>query len=151
MPDTPTPKLGLLRPPLGKKPWKEDWDFNFLKLDNIVGGLVDGTVQAGDTILIGGKTPAQLVQTVSGTLAGIDVLDNTVRQVEIDHSTDVVFDSPSAPRLVVPSGVRSVVVGDSESLSSTAYGGTFRISIENSSGATVSGVNITWRRSGYKG
>jgi hypothetical protein len=150
MPDTPTPKRGLLRPVLGKKPWKEDWDFNFLKLDGDVGGLIDGTIAAGNSSRFGSKLPAEYVQTVSGTLAGLVFLDNQIRVVEVDHSASVVFDIPGPAAFVLPtSGIRVVHHGEVASLSDADYGGTFYVGVENSTGSTISGQSITWRRTGF--
>jgi len=151
MPNTPTPKRGLLRPPLGKKPWKSDWDFNFLKLDNDVGGMIDGTIAVGNSTRFGNKLPADYIQSTTGDLSGIDFLDNQIRIVKVDHSASIVFDLPSEPIFVMPtSGIRAVMQGERDSSSDTNYGGTFYVGIENSTGSTISGVLITWKRKGFK-
>lgn len=151
MADTPTPKRGLLRPALGKKPWKEDWDYNFLKLDGDVGGLIDGTIAAGNSTRFANKLPAEFISTVSGTLDGLVFTDNQIRVIKVDHSATSVFDVPSAPVFVLPtSGIRVVHHCEADSLSDNDYGGTFYVGIENSTGMTISGNLITWRRKGFK-
>lgn len=150
MADTPTPKRGLLRPPLGKKPWKEDWDYNFLKLDNDVGGIVDGSIAIGNATRFANKLPSEYVGSITGTFTGVSFFDNQIRVVKVDHSGDVIFDVPSDPVFVVSSGIRVIPEGNRDGTTDIDYGGIFFVRVENSSGSTVDGSTIAWKRKGFK-
>lgn len=149
MPDTPTPKRGYLRPKLGKKPWKKEWDFNFGKLDSDVGGLIDGTVSAGNALSIQGAALAAFFQETTGTLSG-SFSDGTTTIVEIDHSATIIFDIPTEPVFTNISGVTFILVGNRATTGNSDYGGKFRVQVTNNSGSPLDGTTVTWRRKGLK-
>jgi hypothetical protein len=150
--DTFTTNLKLHLPQLGKKPWKSDWDFNFTKMDQIIGGLtIDGSVHAkiADTILGSAITP--FIQSVTGDLTGSSAIPaGETHEIRIDHSGDIVFDFPLEPIFTAPGDVNCVCIGDRNALNATEYGGVFVVRIENHSLATVNVGDVSWLRKGLK-
>lgn len=152
MADTFTTNLKLHLPQLGKKPWKTDWDFNFTKLDQIIGGLtVDGSVHAKVADSIPGTALAPFIQSATGDLSGIsDIGAGETHEIRIDHSTDIVFDFPLAPIFVAPTDVNCLAIYERTTLNATEYGGVFVVRIENHSALPVAGTDVTWLRKGLK-
>lgn len=150
MPDSPTPKRGLLRPRLGKKPWKTDWDFNFLKLDTDVGGLIDGTIPAGRALRVFGSAVSAFIYVATGDLGAASIPAGEVQEIFVDHTASVIFDLPAAPAFSPIADVHFVLLGELVSTNDTNYGGTFIVRVENYSASTVLGVSILWRRKGLK-
>lgn len=153
MPDTPTPKIGLVRTSLGSKPWKKGQDYNWALLDTLVGGLQDGSVPAGVANTVALSALTALVQSTSGDLTSIgNMADGVLTKVIVDHSADKLFDFPCEPIVACTvSGVDiSILANRAISLNSTEYGGKFCITINNQSGGTLAGSTITWVRKGLK-
>jgi len=150
MADTVTVNLKLKLPRLGKKPWKREWDFNFTLLDQKVGGILDGSIAAKRAETIDPTALVPYIQSVSGTLSGVIVPSEEVREVRMDHSSTMVFDLPLNPIFVVPINVNIVLLGDRASLSASEYGGIFIVRIENHSNSSVDGATINWTRKGIK-
>lgn len=152
MADTFTINLNLRLPQLGKKPWKADWDFNFTRIDQILGGLtIDGSVPAkvAETVLGGALTP--FIDSVSGTLSGAaSIPDGDTHEIRVDHSADLVFDLPIEPIVTAPGGVNCVLLAERNTLNATEAGGVFVLRVENHSGSTVAGADIAWLRKGLK-
>lgn len=154
MPDTITPKIGLVRVALGAKPWKKQEDFNWLLLDTLVGGLEDGSVPAGVANSVSLTALNGLVATFTGDLTSIgNISDGAIIEVLVDHSvSDGILDIPCAP--IANCSVSNVPIlylaNRASSLDNTEYGGKFRLRIENQSGSTVAGSTITWKRKGLK-
>jgi len=148
-----TVNLHLKLPPLGKKPWKSDWDTNFTILDQQVGGLtVDGSVPAkvAETILGSALTP--FVQSVSGDLATAAVIPaGESHEIRVDHTLDVVFDIPLSPIFTTPStDVNVVLLGDRYALNNDEYGGVFLVRVENHATTDLNGADVSWIRKGLK-
>lgn len=151
MADTPTPKRGYKRPVLGTKPWKAQVDFNWAKIDNDVGGLMDGTFAAARALAVPGAALVPYVEAITGTLSGILVGPGNTVRATVDHSVVMVFDVPAEPIVSPPAGVNCTPLLDrSSTLSNVEYGGKFALEIVNSTSGIVSGATINWRRKGWK-
>lgn len=152
MADTLTTNLKLRLPRLGKKPWKSDWDFNFTKVDQIVGGLtIDGSVCAVCAETIHGTALVPYIQMITGDLSGISpILPGETREFRVDHTTQMVFDLPSSPIFDPPADVNVIVLADRGVLTATEYGGVFYVRVENRSSSSVSGTALSWMRKGLK-
>jgi len=150
MPDTPTPKIGLLRPKLGKTPWKKEWDFNMGLLDTDVGGLLDGSVPAGKALTIDPTALIPIVVEISGNLGSTTFPDQTTTSIIIDHSSTVSYILPAEPIFTAPVNVTIQSVGNRNGLTPTDYGGRFQVNVTNTSGAPVTGTSIQWKRRGIK-
>jgi len=137
MPNTPTPRIGFLRPPLGKRPWKREWDFNWGLADSKIGALNDSVAT------LQGATP----DTITGDLTGFTI-PSGILDIEVDHSATRIFAEPLAPIFSVGTGVRVIMLGDRPDLTDTSYGGFFRIRVENSTSSDVDGATIGWARKG---
>src|SRR5437773_6476687 len=85
MPTTPANRLGLHRPPLGKRPWKKDWDQAMGILDAKIGTLIDqvATLQSG-----GAGDPTV---TITGDLTGVTIATGTSEDIEVNHSDTKIF------------------------------------------------------------
>lgn len=149
MPDTPTPKLGLLRPKLGKKPWKKEWDFNMGLLDNKVGGLIDGTVSAGNALSVQGAAIVSFLRETTGTVTGT-FNDGTTTDVTVDHSATIIFDLSTQPVFTTIAGVAFILLANRPSTANIDEGGKFTVRIVNTSGGPVLGSSMSWRRKGLK-
>lgn len=152
MADTFTALLKFRLPQLGKKPWKSDWDFNWTKIDQLLGGLtVDGSVCAKCAETIDGGALVPLIETITGDLTGIAAIpDGETHEIRIDHTSDMIFDFPMDPIFTVPTGCNLLLLAERNALSSTELGGIFVVRIENHSGSTVNGGDISWLRKGFK-
>jgi hypothetical protein len=152
MADTFTANYKLHLPQLGKKPWKSDWDFNFTKIDQLLGGLIiDGSVCAKCADAIDGGAISAFIETTDGSLAGAgDIPAGETHEIRIDHSGDKVFDFPLDPIFTVPGDVNCILIGDRNALDATEYGGVFVVRVENHSGDTVAVADIAWLRKGLK-
>ena len=152
MADTFTANLKLHLPQLGKKPWKSDWDFNFTKIDQLLGGLtIDGSVCAKCAETIDGTALVPFIESATGDLTGIAAIpDGETHEIRVDHSADVVFDFPLEPTFTVPGGCNLVLLYERNALDATEYGGVFVVRIENHSGGVVNGGDISWLRKGLK-
>jgi hypothetical protein len=152
MADTFTANLKLHLPQLGKKPWKSDWDFNFTKLDQIIGGLtIDGSVCAKCAETIHGDALVPFIQSATGDLSGASAIPaGETHEVRIDHSSDIVFDFPLEPIFTAPGNVNCVLLADRNALDATEYGGVFVIRVENHSDSTVNAGDVSWLRKGLK-
>lgn len=152
MADTTTINYKLKLPQLGKKPWKTDWDFNFTKVDQLLGGLIiDGSVHAKVADSIDGSSLEPFIQSTTGTLAGAsDIPAGETHEIRIDHSGDMVFDLPLTPIFTVPDDVNCLLIADRSALDANEYGGVFVVRVENHSGSTVAAGDIAWLRKGLK-
>lgn len=150
MPDTPTPKRGYLRPKLGKKPWKKEWDFNWGKADDDVGGLLDGTKPAGKALSIDPTALIAAIIEITGDLGASTFLDATSIDTEVDHTGTLTYALPAEPIFLAPGGVKIIPLSDRTALTTADYGGKFRVRVENNSGGAVNGTSITWKRRGIK-
>lgn len=152
MADTFTTNLKLRLPQLGKKPWKSDWDFNFTKLDQIIGGLtVDGSVCAKCAETIDGTAIIPFIQSVTGDLTGMTSIPaGETNEVRIDHTADIIFDFPLEAIFTAPGNVNCVLLADRNALDASEYGGVFSVRVENHSGSTVNGSDVSWLRKGLK-
>ena len=157
MADTFTTLLHLVLPRLGKKPWHNDWYFNFRTIDQILGGMWNGDLvnpcaKCADAVNGGAITP--FIQSVEGDLSGAaSIPAGETHEIRVDHSTGIdgkVFDVPLEPIISVPNqNVNAVLLADrAVGLDATEYGGVFVIRIENHSDSTVNGADITWKRKG---
>lgn len=149
MPDTPTPKLGLLRPRLGKKPWKKEWDFNMALLDTQLGGLLDGSVPAHTALGVDPTGITSNVVEIVGDCGIASVGDASSLDIDVDHSSTMIFSMPSDPIFTSIAGVEVFPLLGRAGLTGTDYGGKFRVRVENNSGGTITGSQLTWRRRGF--
>lgn len=149
---SPTPKRGYLRPRLGTRPWKNEWDYNFTKLDSDVGGLLDGTLNAKNAENVVGIWYAAHTTQVSGDLnTGGLIADGTSQDIRVDHSADVIFDLPCEPIVEITlGGVHATLLADRQNLTNGEYGGGFVVRVENTSGADIDPAFLTWTRKGWK-
>lgn len=150
MADTPTSKLGLFRPRLGKKPWKREWDFNFSLLDDRVGGILDGTYTVGKAAAIEPTALIAAIVEITGNLSPNSFPNAVSTDIEVDHTSSAVFAMPASPIFLVTGGVKIIQLLDRTTLGTNDYGGKFRIRVENNSGGTVAGSTITWARRGIR-
>lgn len=151
MADTFTTNLKLHLPQLGKKPWKSDWDFNFTKLDQVIGGLtVDGSVHAKVADSIPGSALVPFIQSVTGDLTGATIDAGETREYRVDHTADIIFDFPLEPIFTAPGGVNLTLLQERNALDATEYGGIFKVRVENSTDTPVLGSDIVWLRKGFK-
>lgn len=150
MADTPTAKLGLFRPKLGKKPWKREWDFNMALLDDRVGGILDGTHTVGRAAALEPTGLIEAIIEITGSLSPTSFPNATSTDVEIDHTSTAVFALPAQPIFLATGGVKIIPLADRTALSTNDYGGKFRVRVENNSGGTVAGSAITWARRGIR-
>lgn len=150
MADTFTTNLKLHLPQLGKKPWKSDWDFNFTKLDQVIGGLtVDGSVHAKIADSIPGSALVPFIQSVTGDLDGMSTLAaGETTEVRVDHTSDIIFDFPLEPIFTAPGGVNIFVLCERNALSAAEYGGVFKIRVENHTDSPLLGTDVSWLRKG---
>lgn len=152
MPDTPTPKRGFLRPKLGKRPWKSEWDTNWLKADNDIGGLIDGSIPAGAASEVTGTWYVAHILQLSGTLDIGGLIDDGVHQdIRVDHISAGVFDLPGEPIFTITTpSVHAVLLYERSLVSVNERGGVFVVRIENNSGSSFDPSTVTWSRKGWK-
>jgi hypothetical protein len=153
MADTFTVNYKLRLPQLGKKPWKSDWDNNFTKIDQLLGGLIiDGSVCAKCATSIDPTAISAFIESTTGDLTGAaSIPAGETAEIRIDHSADIVFDFPLDPIFLAPVGVNCILVGDrTVALNASEYGGVFVVRVENHTGSTLLVTSVTWLRKGFK-
>lgn len=149
MADTLTVNLKLRLPRLGKKPWKSDWDFNFTKIDQLLGGLViDGSTCAVCAQTIHSTALDPYIISITGDLGSVTIPAGETREYRVNHSSLATFRLPSDPIFTAPTNVNVVILAERNALTAFEYGAVFHVRIENRSDTDVSGTLLTWMRRG---